>query len=295
MKQLLPVFPELLDEVARSWRDWPFSSRSLLSSTSSLDCDAMESRAGPRNPRPRLQLCRHSLRKLPRPGRRIERPDHPSLHRWCSWKFHVFQLHLFGFWACTQGPPSLPSASCHGPCKSKPWETDIWWHRVQQLPLSHVHKHAHTHTSFRKENRMCPASASRLSADGTVNKSQNYQNKQPGGDTRCPPSVEGCGLPQCSTKRGRYRTEKWASLTAPTWVLRTISRGYRLQFAAVPQRFTGIIHSQAQGESNHVLQEEILSLLNKGAICVIPPAQRQSGFYSRYFLVPKLGGGQYLH
>ncbi|XP_062286992.1 uncharacterized protein LOC133992289 [Scomber scombrus] len=86
------------------------------------------------------------------------------------------------------------------------------------------------------------------------------------------------------------RWQRWAALAASPWVLKTILRGYRLQFAAVPPRFAGIIHSQAQGESARVLQEEILSLLNKGAICVVPPAQCQSGFYSRYFLVPKRGG-----
>ena len=96
------------------------------------------------------------------------------------------------------------------------------------------------------------------------------------------------GLQRMSTLS--LRRERWAALAASPWVLQTISRGYRLQFAAVPPRFAGIIHSQAQGESARVLQEEILSLLNKGAICVVPPAQCQSGFYSRYFLVPKRGG-----
>lgn len=42
-KQLLPVFPELLDEVARSWGARPFSSRSPISGASSLDCESMES------------------------------------------------------------------------------------------------------------------------------------------------------------------------------------------------------------------------------------------------------------
>ena len=42
-KQLLPVFPELLDEVARSWRDHPLSSRIPVPGASSLDCEAMES------------------------------------------------------------------------------------------------------------------------------------------------------------------------------------------------------------------------------------------------------------
>lgn len=43
MKQVLPVFPELLDEVARSWKDRPYSSRSPVPGASSLDCEAMES------------------------------------------------------------------------------------------------------------------------------------------------------------------------------------------------------------------------------------------------------------
>ena len=42
-KQLLPVFPELLDEVVHSWKDRPYSSRSLIPGASSLDCEVMES------------------------------------------------------------------------------------------------------------------------------------------------------------------------------------------------------------------------------------------------------------
>ena len=41
-KQILPVFPELLHEVARSWRDRPYSGRSPIPGASSLDCEAME-------------------------------------------------------------------------------------------------------------------------------------------------------------------------------------------------------------------------------------------------------------
>ena len=42
-KQLLPVFPELLVELKRSWRDRPHSSRRPIPGVSSLDCEAMES------------------------------------------------------------------------------------------------------------------------------------------------------------------------------------------------------------------------------------------------------------
>lgn len=70
--------------------------------------------------------------------------------------------------------------------------------------------------------------------------------------------------------------------------MRTIQFEYRLQFATQPHYFQGVIHSQVQGELQDVLQEEISSLLNKRAR-VVPPEQSHSGFYSRYFLVPKKG------
>ncbi|KAL0186275.1 hypothetical protein M9458_017945, partial [Cirrhinus mrigala] len=49
--------------------------------------------------------------------------------------------------------------------------------------------------------------------------------------------------------------------------------------------------SQLPGRLSHVLRSEVLILLEKGAIAVIHPAQSESGFYSRYFLVPKKDGG----
>ncbi len=36
---------------------------------------------------------------------------------------------------------------------------------------------------------------------------------------------------------------------------------------------------------------EVMNLLEKGAIEIVPPAQSESSFYSRYFLVPKKDGG----
>ncbi len=40
-----------------------------------------------------------------------------------------------------------------------------------------------------------------------------------------------------------------------------------------------------------VLHSEVMTLLEKGAIEMVPPALSESGFYSRYFLVPKKDGG----
>lgn len=87
------------------------------------------------------------------------------------------------------------------------------------------------------------------------------------------------------------RAEHWQTFVQSKWVLRTIEKGYRLQFAHSPPRFSKIIYSQAEGEAAHFLRSEITSLLEKKAIQMVPPAQSQSGFYSRYFVVPKKGGG----
>ncbi len=36
-----------------------------------------------------------------------------------------------------------------------------------------------------------------------------------------------------------------------------------------------------------VMEREVETLLRKEAIEVVPPRERESGFYSRYFIVPK--------
>nr|XP_054607225.1 uncharacterized protein LOC129167121 [Nothobranchius furzeri] len=109
--------------------------------------------------------------------------------------------------------------------------------------------------------------------------------------TAAPQPLGGAGAP-CVTAVSPLSThmEEWTAVSASHWVIRTISRGYRLQFASVPPRFSGVVFSHAQGTSAHILQGEISSLLEKGAICIVPPDRSQSGFYSRYFLVPKRGG-----
>ncbi len=66
------------------------------------------------------------------------------------------------------------------------------------------------------------------------------------------------------------------------WVLQTVEKGYRIQFGAPPPPFKGLCLTRGQ---------EVSSLLRKEAIEVVPPLDRESGFYSRYFVVPKKDGG----
>ncbi len=76
------------------------------------------------------------------------------------------------------------------------------------------------------------------------------------------------------------------------WVLRTIRTGYTLQFGKNPPRFDGVhltvVNSAAKAS---VLQQELSSLLQKGAIEEVPQSEVEQGFFSRYFLVPKMDGG----
>ena len=75
------------------------------------------------------------------------------------------------------------------------------------------------------------------------------------------------------------------------WVLRTIRLGYTIQFRKGPPPFRGILPTVVKPEEVAVLRQEMTALLKKGAIEEVHPSQMESGFYSRYFVVPKKGGG----
>ncbi|KAI2663175.1 Transposon Ty3-G Gag-Pol polyprotein [Labeo rohita] len=75
------------------------------------------------------------------------------------------------------------------------------------------------------------------------------------------------------------------------WVLHTVERGYRIQFGAPPPPFNGVSPTLVGPEQGLVMEQEVATLLRKEAIEVVPPHERESGFYSRYFIVPKKDGG----
>ncbi|KAK5935061.1 hypothetical protein CgunFtcFv8_020456 [Champsocephalus gunnari] len=69
-RQLLPVFPEMLDEVSVSWRDRPFSNKVPIQGASSLDCDGMEKFGLLRIPPMEPLVVAHLLPKVgPSPSR----------------------------------------------------------------------------------------------------------------------------------------------------------------------------------------------------------------------------------
>ncbi len=74
------------------------------------------------------------------------------------------------------------------------------------------------------------------------------------------------------------------------WVLQTVEKGYRFQFGALPPPFKGLFLTCVSPEQALVLEQEVSSLLWKEAIEVVPPLDRESGFYSQYVVVPKKDG-----
>ncbi|KAI2647437.1 Transposon Ty3-G Gag-Pol polyprotein [Labeo rohita] len=75
------------------------------------------------------------------------------------------------------------------------------------------------------------------------------------------------------------------------WVLHTVERGYRIQCGAPPPPFNGVFPTLVGPKQGLVIEQEVDTLLSKEAIEVVPPHDRESGFYSRYFIVPKKDGG----
>ncbi len=86
--------------------------------------------------------------------------------------------------------------------------------------------------------------------------------------------------------------ESWQAIPGMSnWVLGILKQGYTLNLARSPLQFCGVVSTSIQRSNAHVLRAEVMSLLAKGAMETVPPAQSESGFYSRYFLVSKKDGG----
>ncbi len=99
-------------------------------------------------------------------------------------------------------------------------------------------------------------------------------------------------LPLCSQSAQPFqpfatRAEAWQAIPGvSTWVMTTVRRG-SLKFARRPSCFRGVLATTVHSENAQVLPAEVMNLLEKVAIEIVPPAQSESGFYSRYILVPK--------
>ncbi|XP_038046795.1 uncharacterized protein LOC119721003 [Patiria miniata] len=86
-------------------------------------------------------------------------------------------------------------------------------------------------------------------------------------------------------------SQRWSHVTSDTWVLQTISTGYRLEFTSnpplqPPRRPTPVPSDSARRVA---LEKEIISLIDKNAIILLPTGSTL-GVTSTFFLAPKKSG-----
>ncbi|KAJ1149390.1 hypothetical protein NDU88_002200, partial [Pleurodeles waltl] len=116
-----------------------------------------------------------------------------------------------------------------------------------------------------------------------------------------PPPPEGCSresslsppplLAHTSPVGGRltHFLHMWESITSDSWVTGIVEKGYALPVWDFPPPFPP---RTAFCSDDHLLllQQEVMSLLSKGAVALVPEQERGQGCYSRYFLIPKKDG-----
>ncbi len=90
----------------------------------------------------------------------------------------------------------------------------------------------------------------------------------------------------------QLRLDSWEKCTSDPWVLDIIKRGYRIQFRRLPPTFSGVHMTMVKDSVQaQILANEITTLRQKKAIVRISTGKQLTGFYSKYFLVPKKDGG----
>ena len=103
------------------------------------------------------------------------------------------------------------------------------------------------------------------------------------------PNPGATSLPACLHPQGSQAS--WDALGADPWVAWTMIEGYRLQFLSTPP-VTAVLAFSIVADHQHreVLRSKVSTLLAKEAIREVGQEDRQAGFYSHYFPVPKRDG-----
>ena len=89
----------------------------------------------------------------------------------------------------------------------------------------------------------------------------------------------------------KHYFQNWTLITNDPWVLETV-QGYHINLFQVPHQAAHpppIVHNQ---EQNALIDLEVKHMIEKAAIHVVNPNEKEQGFVSALFLVPKKGGGQ---
>ena len=80
----------------------------------------------------------------------------------------------------------------------------------------------------------------------------------------------------------------WAVLTTDKWVIEAV-KGFQIPFITQPIQEHRPNPAVYSAEQSLLMQEEVSTLLEKGAVIRVDNPQPQGNFYSTLFLVPKKG------
>ncbi|XP_039904084.1 uncharacterized protein LOC120744034 [Simochromis diagramma] len=152
----------------------------------------------------------------------------------------------------------------------------------------HPTKCMNVHVSMLQSIKSVVYSQTITNAQPAGEMSQVRQGMQSPADT-----LGGDGAPPSVLQVSRLAAHfpQWRACAPSPWVLQTVAMGYRLQFRVKPPRFQRVVNTIVNSEAAMILREEIRALLQKRAIRVVPASETDKGWYSRYFVVPKKGGG----
>ena len=87
-----------------------------------------------------------------------------------------------------------------------------------------------------------------------------------------------------------FFSHRWELVTSDTWVLQTVSDGYRLEFTSSPPHFSGMrtTNLPMDAAKRLALTKEVDQLVAKNAVEIVP--REDVTFFSTFFLTPKKSG-----
>ena len=91
--------------------------------------------------------------------------------------------------------------------------------------------------------------------------------------------------------RVKHYSQNWALISNDPWVIETV-QGYHIDLLQVPFQHALRLLAVHSREQSALIDLEVNQMLEKAAIHIVHPHEKEQGFISALFLVPKKGGGQ---
>lgn len=105
--------------------------------------------------------------------------------------------------------------------------------------------------------------------------------------------ITACSIQQKSLQvagRLAHFRANWTVVSKDQWILDTVG-GFKIEFLNPPTQAKRPREGSTSQAESRLIMEEVLTMVSKGAVVDVPVRERNRGFYSSLFLVPKKDGG----